>query len=74
MTDNKQPTLTTKQIAALAEIGEDRLAQIERTGFIKRVGRNCWPAAASRHTDRRGPVACRAERLTHDIGCHTTGL
>jgi hypothetical protein len=30
--------------------------------------------AASRHTNWRGPSACRAERLTHDIRCHTPGL
>lgn len=43
MPRNKQPTLTTKQIVALVEIGEDRLAQIEQAGFIKRAGRNRWP-------------------------------
>ncbi len=41
-------TFSTKQIAALVEVGEDRLAQIEQAGFIKRTARNCWPAIETR--------------------------
>ncbi len=54
---------STKQIVALAEIGEDRLAQIEQAGFIKRTARNRWPVVETlvglvrfyRDQNRRGP-------------------
>lgn len=63
MANSKHPALTTKQIVALVEMGEDRLAQIEQAGFIKRAGRNTWPAIETlaglvqfyRDENRRGP-------------------
>ncbi len=56
-------TFSTKQIVALVEVGEDRLAQIERAGFIKRITRNAWFPVETlaglvrfyRDGNRRGP-------------------
>jgi hypothetical protein len=70
MPRNKQPTLTTKQIVALVEIGEDRLAQIEQAGFIKRAGRNRWSTSRTlaglvefyRNENRRGPKSAADAR------------
>jgi phage terminase Nu1 subunit (DNA packaging protein) len=63
--------LTTKEVVALVEIGNDRLAQIEQGGWIKRAGRNRWPATETlaglvrfyRDENRRGPKSEADARL-----------
>ncbi len=63
MVGTKYANFSTRQITVLVEIGEDRLAQIEQAGFIKRAGRNSWPAIETlsglvrfyRDENRRGP-------------------